>query len=45
MADLEYVIANMERFHYAGSGVTMPFKTQAHKYLNGLAVRLNTLKW
>ena len=37
MADLEHVIANMERFHYAGSGVTMPFKTQAHKYLDGLA--------
>ena len=37
MADLGHVIQNLERFHYAGSGVTMPFKTQAHKYLDGLA--------
>ena len=37
MADLEPAIVNMEKFHYAGSGVTMPFKTQAHKYLDGLA--------
>lgn len=31
------VINNLENFHYAGSGVTMPFKTQVHKYLDGLA--------
>jgi len=37
MADLETAIKGMEKFHYAGSGVTMPFKTQAHKYLDGLA--------
>ena len=37
MADLEPAIVNMEKFNYAGSGVTMPFKTQAHKYLDGLA--------
>lgn len=37
MADLGPVIANMEKFHFAGSGVTMPFKTQAHKYIDGLA--------
>lgn len=37
MADLGPAIANMDKFHYAGSGVTMPFKTQAHKYLDGLA--------
>ena len=34
---LEPVIKNLENFHYAGSGVTMPFKTQVHKYLDGLA--------
>ena len=37
MADLGPAIANMEKLRYAGSGVTMPFKTQAHKYLDGLA--------
>lgn len=37
MADLEPAIQNMEKFNYAGSGVTMPFKTQAHKFLDGLA--------
>ena len=37
MADLGPAIENMEKFNYAGSGVTMPFKTQAHKYLDGLA--------
>lgn len=30
-------VKNLETFHYAGSGVTMPFKTQVHKYLDGLA--------
>ena len=37
MDQLEPVVANLENFHYAGSGVTMPFKTQVHKYLDGLA--------
>ncbi len=37
MADLGPAILNMEKFHFAGGGVTMPFKTQAHKYLDGLA--------
>lgn len=37
MADLGAAIANMEKFNYAGSGVTMPFKTQAPKYLDELA--------
>lgn len=37
MADLGPAIANMEKFHFFGSGVTMPFKTQAHKYIDGLA--------
>ncbi len=37
MEQLEPVIKNLANFHYAGSGVTMPFKTQAHKYLDGLA--------
>ncbi|MCD8163760.1 MAG: shikimate dehydrogenase [Synergistaceae bacterium] len=37
MEQLEPVVANLENFHYAGSGVTMPFKTQVHKYLDVLA--------
>lgn len=37
MDQLEPVVANLENFHYAGSGVTMPFKTQVHKYLDELA--------
>ncbi|MEG1825592.1 MAG: shikimate dehydrogenase, partial [Cloacibacillus sp.] len=37
MDQLEAVVANLENFHYAGSGVTMPFKTQVHKYLDELA--------
>jgi len=37
MEQLGPVVANLENFHYAGSGVTMPFKTQVHKYLDGLA--------
>ena len=37
MADLGPALENMEKLHYAGTGVTMPFKTQAHKYLDGLA--------
>lgn len=37
MADLEIVLANLQKFNYAGTGVTMPFKTHAHKYLDGLA--------
>ena len=31
------VVNNLDNFHYAGSGVTMPFKTHVHKYLDGLA--------
>lgn len=37
MEQLEPVVRNLENFHYAGSGVTMPFKTQVYKYLDGLA--------
>ncbi len=37
MADLGPAITNMEKLRFAGSGVTMPFKTQTHKYLDGLA--------
>ena len=37
LEQLEHVIKNLENFHYAGSGVTMPFKTHAYKYLDGLA--------
>lgn len=37
MDQLEPVVKNLTNFHYAGSGVTMPFKTQVHKYLDGLA--------
>lgn len=37
MDQLEDVVENLENFHYAGSGVTMPFKTQVHKYLDDLA--------
>lgn len=37
MADLGPAITNMEKLNFAGSGVTMPFKTQAYKYLDGLA--------
>lgn len=37
MADLGPALTNMEKLRYAGTGVTMPFKTQAHKYLDGLA--------
>ncbi len=37
MEQLEPVVKNLENFHFAGSGVTMPFKTQVHKYLDGLA--------
>lgn len=37
MVDLGSAIGNMEKLNFAGSGVTMPFKTQAHKYLGGLA--------
>lgn len=37
MADLGPALANMEKLGYAGTGVTMPFKTQAHKYLDDLA--------
>lgn len=37
MEQLGPVVNNLEKFHYAGSGVTMPFKTQVHKYLDGLA--------
>ena len=37
MDQLEPVVRNLENFHYAGSGVTMPFKTQVHKHLDGLA--------
>lgn len=37
---LEYlapILLNMEKFNFGGTGVTMPYKTQAHKYLDGLA--------
>lgn len=34
---LEPVVKNLRNFNYAGSGVTMPFKTIVHKYLDGLA--------
>ncbi|MDR1965403.1 MAG: hypothetical protein LBQ36_01720, partial [Synergistaceae bacterium] len=37
MADLGPAIGNMTRLRFAGTGVTMPFKTQAHKYLDDLA--------
>jgi shikimate dehydrogenase len=37
MADLGPALENMTKLRYAGTGVTMPFKTQAHKYLDGLA--------
>ncbi len=33
---LEDVVKNLTNFHYAGSGVTMPFKSEVHKYLDGL---------
>lgn len=31
------IIQHMEKFNFGGTGVTMPYKTQAHKYLDGLA--------
>jgi shikimate dehydrogenase len=37
MADLGPAIENMTKLRFAGTGVTMPFKTQAHKFLDGLA--------
>ncbi len=37
IGQLETVVRTMEHFNYAGSGVTMPFKTLVHKYLDGLA--------
>lgn len=37
LEDLGPILLNMERFNYGGTGVTMPYKTQAHKYLDGLA--------
>lgn len=37
LENLGPIIQNMEKFNYFGSGVTMPYKTQAHKYLDGLA--------
>jgi shikimate dehydrogenase len=37
MADLGPAIENMTKLRFAGTGVTMPFKTQAHKYLDDLA--------
>lgn len=35
--DLGSIIENMGRFNYHGTGITMPYKTQAYKYLDGLA--------
>lgn len=37
MGQLETVVRTMQLFNYAGTGVTMPFKTQVHKYIDGLA--------
>lgn len=34
--DLEYIMKNLKRFHFAGASVTMPFKTVVHKYLDTL---------
>lgn len=35
--DLEHVVKNLKRFHFAGASVTMPFKTVVYKFLDGLA--------
>lgn len=35
--NLGAILLNMEKFNYHGTGVTMPYKTQAHKYLDGLS--------
>lgn len=36
MEDLEHVIINLKRFHFAGASVTMPFKGVVHQFLDGL---------
>lgn len=37
LEELGPILQNMEKFNYGGIGVTMPFKTQAYKFLDGLA--------
>ena len=36
MDDLEHVIKNLKRFHFAGASVTMPFKGVVYRFLDGL---------
>lgn len=36
--DLEHVMKNLRRFHFAGASVTMPFKPIVHNYLDELDV-------
>lgn len=36
MDDLEEVVKNLRRFHFAGASITMPFKAVVYKYLDGL---------
>ncbi|WP_455600271.1 shikimate dehydrogenase family protein [Cloacibacillus sp.] len=36
MEDLEHVIKNLKRFHFAGASIMMPFKAIVYRYLNAL---------